>query len=137
MVGVEYAGKWSAVMSVVSKSAESRTGQPLNLPAYSIAGLAGVSFRHEHLAAILAERGQDVFFDVRAVNYRGRPRTIRRSRETVIAKSAILGTILSAQILAQDKPQEGLRIMRTGLRPFVLERSQDREAVTPSARKPK
>jgi hypothetical protein len=133
-VDVEYAGKWSAVMSVVSKSAESRTGQSLSLPAYSIAGLAGVSFRHEHLAAI---RGQDVFFDVRAVNYRGRPRTIRRSRETVIAKSAILGTILSAQILAQDKPQEGLRIMRTGLRPFVLERSQDREAVTPSARKPK
>ena len=58
-------------MSVVSKSAESRTGQSLSLPAYSIAGLAGVSFRHEHLAAILAERGQDVFFDVRAVNYRG------------------------------------------------------------------
>ena len=67
-------------MSVASKSAESRTGQPLSLPAYSIAGLAGVSFRHEHLAAILAERGQDVFFEVRADNYMGGPHTIRRSR---------------------------------------------------------
>ena len=45
-------------MSVVSKSAESRTGQPLSLPVYSIAGLAGVSFRHKHMAAILAEGGR-------------------------------------------------------------------------------
>jgi hypothetical protein len=114
-VGVEYAGKWSAVMSVVSKSAESRTGQPFSLPVYSIAGLAAVSFRHKHMAAILAEGGRDLFFDVHAENYIGRLHTIRRSRETVIAKSAILGTISDAQMLAQDKPQEGSRITGTGV----------------------
>ena len=45
-------------MSVVSKSAESRTGHPLSLPVYSIAGLAGVSFRRKDMAAILAEGGR-------------------------------------------------------------------------------
>ncbi len=43
----------------------------LCLPAHPIAGLAGASFKHEHLAAILAEGGQDVFFEVHAENYMG------------------------------------------------------------------
>src|SRR5271169_864052 len=71
LVGVEYAGKWSAVMKVVSKSAASRTRQALSLPAYSIAGLAGTSFKHEHLSAILTEGRQKGFFEVHAENYMG------------------------------------------------------------------
>ena len=31
-----------------------------------MAGLAGVSFKHEHLAAFLAEARQDVFFEIHA-----------------------------------------------------------------------
>jgi uncharacterized protein len=41
------------------------------LPAYQVSGLAGTSFKHEHLAAILADGRQDVFFEVHAENYMG------------------------------------------------------------------
>jgi len=58
-------------MKVVSKSAASRTRQALSLPAYSIAGLAGTSFKHEHLSAILTEGRQKGFFEVHAENYMG------------------------------------------------------------------
>jgi uncharacterized protein (UPF0276 family) len=40
-------------------------------PAHSIAGLAGTSFKHQHLPAILAEGEQDGFFEVHAENYMG------------------------------------------------------------------
>jgi hypothetical protein len=40
-------------------------------PAHSIAGLAGTSFKHQHLPAILAEGKQDGFFEVHAENYMG------------------------------------------------------------------
>lgn len=40
-------------------------------PAHPIAGLAGASFKHEHLPAILAEGKQEGFFEVHAENYMG------------------------------------------------------------------
>ncbi len=40
-------------------------------PAYPVAGLAGTSFKHEHLPAILADGPQDGFFEVHAENYMG------------------------------------------------------------------
>jgi uncharacterized protein len=40
-------------------------------PALRIGGLAGTSFKHEHLAAILDERWQRGFFEVHAENYMG------------------------------------------------------------------
>ena len=40
-------------------------------PAHSIAGLAGTSFKHQHLPAILAAGKQDGFFEVHAENYMG------------------------------------------------------------------
>ena len=40
-------------------------------PAHPIAGLAGTSFKHQHLPAILAEGKQDGFFEVHAENYMG------------------------------------------------------------------
>jgi hypothetical protein len=94
---------------------------------------------HTYMAAILAEGGgrtsSSTFMRkailVGYIQYDG-------LRETVIAKSAILGTISDAQMLAQDKPQEGSRITGTGWRLFDIgERSRNREAVTPTTRKPK
>ncbi|MGH7023634.1 MAG: MNIO family bufferin maturase [Caulobacteraceae bacterium] len=43
----------------------------LRFPARSVAGLAGTSFKHEHLSAILADGPQDGFFEVHAENYMG------------------------------------------------------------------
>ncbi|WP_054313294.1 DUF692 domain-containing protein [Mesorhizobium sp. 1M-11] len=40
-------------------------------PAHPIAGLAGTSFKHEHLPAILAEGKHEGFFEVHAENYMG------------------------------------------------------------------
>ena len=40
-------------------------------PAHLVAGLAGTSFKHEHLPAILAEGKQEGFFEVHAENYMG------------------------------------------------------------------
>ncbi|MBL8580450.1 MAG: DUF692 domain-containing protein [Mesorhizobium sp.] len=40
-------------------------------PAHPIAGLAGTSFKHEHLPAILDEGKQEGFFEVHAENYMG------------------------------------------------------------------
>ena len=43
----------------------------VRLPAHSIAGRVGTSFKHEHLQAILADRKRDRFFEVHAENYMG------------------------------------------------------------------
>jgi uncharacterized protein (UPF0276 family) len=43
----------------------------LRFPAYSLTGLAGTSFKHQHLPAIEAQAGQDAFFEVHAENYMG------------------------------------------------------------------
>jgi uncharacterized protein len=43
----------------------------LRLPASPLAGLAGTSFKHEHLNAILADGAQHGFFEVHAENYMG------------------------------------------------------------------
>ncbi len=40
-------------------------------PAYPLAGLAGTSFKHQHLPAILEDEVQDGFFEVHAENYMG------------------------------------------------------------------
>ena len=52
----------------------SRRGPPdgrLRLPALPVADLAGTSFKHEHLNAILAESHRAGFFEVHAENYMG------------------------------------------------------------------
>lgn len=40
-------------------------------PAYPVAGLAGTSFKHEHLAAIVADMVKPGFFEIHAENYMG------------------------------------------------------------------
>jgi uncharacterized protein len=58
-------------MNAVTKFADSQAARRLRLPAYPISGLAGTSFKHQHLTAILAEERQDGFFEVHAENYMG------------------------------------------------------------------
>jgi uncharacterized protein len=58
-------------MSTVRKLSGSRAQGRLRLPASEVAGLAGTSFKHEHLPAILAEATHGGFFEVHAENYMG------------------------------------------------------------------
>jgi uncharacterized protein (UPF0276 family) len=48
-----------------------RMSETSRFPAHPIAGLAGTSFKHEHLQAILAGSKKDGFFEVHAENYMG------------------------------------------------------------------
>lgn len=56
---------------------------PLRFPALSIGGVAGTSFKHEHLPAILAEGKQRGFFEVHAENYMGAGGPPHRALEAV------------------------------------------------------
>jgi uncharacterized protein (UPF0276 family) len=47
------------------------TTRPPRLPAFPVGGLAGTSFKHQHLPAIIADGRQDGFFEVHAENYMG------------------------------------------------------------------
>src|ERR1700723_762913 len=58
-------------MNAMTKSEAPRIKGRFRLPAHPIAGLAGASFKHEHLTAILAEGGKHGFFEVHAENYMG------------------------------------------------------------------
>ena len=55
----------------------------LRFPAHSVAGLAGTSFKHEHLASISAEHDLRSFFEVHAENYMGAGGPPHRALETV------------------------------------------------------
>jgi uncharacterized protein len=48
-----------------------RISETSRFPAHSVAGLAGTSFKHEHLEAILSGVRKDGFFEVHAENYMG------------------------------------------------------------------
>jgi uncharacterized protein (UPF0276 family) len=52
-------------------------------PTYCVAGLAGTSFKPEHLAAIAAEAGPQGFFEVHAENYMGAGGPPHRALEKV------------------------------------------------------
>ena len=55
----------------------------LRFPSLSLAGLAGTSFKREHLNAILAEGQQRGFFEVHAENYMGAGGSPHRSLERI------------------------------------------------------
>jgi uncharacterized protein len=55
----------------------------LRFPAYRVAGLAGASFKPEHLPSILADRERRRFFEVHAENYMGAGGPPHRSLEIV------------------------------------------------------
>ena len=56
---------------------------PLRFPALPIGGLAGTSFKHEHLAAIRNEGTGRGFFEVHAENYMGAGGPLHRALEAV------------------------------------------------------
>jgi uncharacterized protein (UPF0276 family) len=55
----------------------------LRFTLHPIGGLAGTSFKHEHLAAILADAGQRGFFEVHAENYMGAGGPPHRALEAI------------------------------------------------------
>ena len=55
----------------------------LRFPAYPVAGLAGASFKSEHLPSILADRERRRFFEVHAENYMGAGGPPHRSLEII------------------------------------------------------
>jgi uncharacterized protein len=67
-------------MNAVAESAASKTRPRFPLP---IGDLAGTSFKHEHLPAILAEDKRSGFFEVHAENYMGAGGPPHRALETV------------------------------------------------------
>ena len=60
-----------------------RVAIPLRFPALPIGGLAGTSFKHQHLAEIRAEGSGRGFFEVHAENYMGAGGPPHRALETL------------------------------------------------------
>ena len=57
--------------------------EPPRFPSFAVRGLAGSSFKHEHLAAILDDRRRCGFFEVHAENYMGAGGPPHRALEAV------------------------------------------------------
>jgi uncharacterized protein len=58
-------------MNAIGRIDDWRHADRFRFPASSLTGLAGTSFKHEHLPAIQAQASQDGFFEVHAENYMG------------------------------------------------------------------
>src|SRR5882724_8300658 len=76
------AGKRRNEMNAAARPTASAT-IPLRFPAMPVGGLAGTSFKHEHLPAILAEGRQCCFFEVHAENYMGAGGPPHRALEAI------------------------------------------------------
>jgi uncharacterized protein (UPF0276 family) len=61
----------------------------LRFPAHSLARLAGMSFKHEHLQAIMSEGKHDGFFEVHAENYMGAGGAPHRALEQIRRDHAV------------------------------------------------
>lgn len=70
-------------MSAKAETPVAFAAQPLRLPAHSVAGQAGTSFKHEHLPAILTEGKPKGFFEVHAENYMGAGGPPHRALEAI------------------------------------------------------
>ncbi len=70
-------------MDAAIKPTATSAAIPLRFPAHPISGLAGTSFKHEHLAAILAEGKPNGFFEVHAENYMGAGGPPHRALEAI------------------------------------------------------
>ena len=70
-------------MDTVMHKQGARHDVRLRFPSLSPAGLAGTSFKHEHLNAILADGPQRGFFEVHAENYMGAGGSPHRSLERI------------------------------------------------------
>ncbi len=63
--------------------------EPPRFPIHRVRGLAGSSFKHEHLAAILDEGKQHCFFEVHAENYMGAGGPPHRALEAIRRDHAV------------------------------------------------
>jgi uncharacterized protein len=70
-------------MNAIIDLADLHASRLLRFPTHSIAGLAGTSFKHEHLGAIFAERQAAAFFEVHAENYMGAGGAPHRALESI------------------------------------------------------
>jgi hypothetical protein len=70
-------------MQAVTRKGEVCPDRRLRFPALPVGGLAGTSFKHEHLDAILADGPQESFFEVHAENYMGAGGPPRRALERI------------------------------------------------------
>jgi uncharacterized protein len=57
-------------MNELAACPDSRASAVSHFPAHLIAGVAGTSFKHEHLPAILADGKQDGFFEIHSFHAR-------------------------------------------------------------------
>jgi uncharacterized protein (UPF0276 family) len=58
-------------MNSLASIPKSHASANFRFPAHPVGGLAGTSFKHQHLSAILAEGRERTFFEVHAENYMG------------------------------------------------------------------
>ncbi|WP_188607657.1 MNIO family bufferin maturase [Chelatococcus reniformis] len=70
-------------MNANAHPAAAPTAEARRLPVHPVAGQAGTSFKHEHLAAILADGKPKGFFEVHAENYMGAGGPPHRALETI------------------------------------------------------
>jgi hypothetical protein len=70
-------------MDAVKHKHDARHDVRFRLPSLPLAGLAGTSFKHEHLNAILADGPQRGFFEIHAENYMGAGGSPHRSLERI------------------------------------------------------
>lgn len=70
-------------MDAVMQEQAARHASRLRFPALPLRGLAGTSFKHEHLDAILVDGPQRGFFEVHAENYMGAGGPPHRSLERI------------------------------------------------------
>jgi uncharacterized protein (UPF0276 family) len=70
-------------MDAVMQKQDVRRDGRLRFPIFPLAGLAGTSFKHEHLSAILSDGPQRGFFEVHAENYMGAGGPPHRSLERI------------------------------------------------------
>ncbi len=61
----------------------SRSAPAFPFPAFTLAGRAGTSFKHQHLAAIMGSAERDGFFEVHAENYMGAGGPAHRALGTI------------------------------------------------------
>src|SRR5260370_14608181 len=70
-------------MNAISRIDDWRHADRFRCPASSLTGLAGTSFKHEHLPAIQAQASQNGFFEGHAENYMGAGGPAHRALERI------------------------------------------------------
>jgi uncharacterized protein (UPF0276 family) len=71
------------MMNAITSIADSRRPERFRFPASSVAGLAGTSFKPQHLPAIQAQARRGAFFEVHAENYMGAGGPAHRALEHI------------------------------------------------------